>query len=126
MFRRVALNSKQLCRSLTKPAQQNRRLLSSTTGGKPGRFIGGAVSTSIQDKLAATPKSAATVSNLHTFHTPDERAPTDKLGVADVKQPPFQKLLAANRGEIATRILRAGSELGIATAGIYSHEGRYS
>ena len=37
--------------------------------------------------------------------------------------PPFKKLLAANRGEIATRIMRASTELGIASAGIYSHEG---
>ena len=37
---------------------------------------------------------------------------------------PFTKVLAANRGEIATRIMRASAELGIATAGIYSHEGR--
>ncbi len=38
--------------------------------------------------------------------------------------PPFKKLLAANRGEIATRIMRASSELGIDSAGIYSHEGK--
>ena len=43
--------------------------------------------------------------------------------VAIVKQAPFRKLLAANRGEIATRIMRASSELGIASAGIYSYEG---
>jgi hypothetical protein len=36
---------------------------------------------------------------------------------------PFQKLMAANRGEIATRINRAASELGISTVGIYSLEG---
>lgn len=36
---------------------------------------------------------------------------------------PFAKLLAANRGEISTRITRAAAELGIRTAGIYSHEG---
>ena len=36
---------------------------------------------------------------------------------------PFGKLMAANRGEIATRILRAGTELGCLTVGIYSHEG---
>ena len=41
--------------------------------------------------------------------------PTDK--------PPFKKILAANRGEIATRINRAGAELGAITAGIYSYEG---
>ena len=36
---------------------------------------------------------------------------------------PFKKLLAANRGEIATRISRGAAELGISTVGIYSHEG---
>jgi pyruvate carboxylase len=38
-------------------------------------------------------------------------------------KPPFKKILAANRGEIATRINRAGAELGAITAGIYSYEG---
>jgi hypothetical protein len=38
--------------------------------------------------------------------------------------PPFKKILAANRGEIATRINRAAAELGILTAGIYSFEGK--
>ena len=36
---------------------------------------------------------------------------------------PFTKLMAANRGEIATRIMRAGTELGCNTVGIYSNEG---
>ncbi len=40
-----------------------------------------------------------------------------------VEQPPFKKLLAANRGEIATRINRGAAELGVQTVGIYSHEG---
>src|SRR5512142_1816081 len=38
----------------------------------------------------------------------------------------IQKLLAANRGEIAIRIFRAATELGIRTVAIYSHEDRYS
>ena len=41
----------------------------------------------------------------------------------NVKEQPFAKLMAANRGEIATRINRGASELGIATVGIYSVEG---
>ena len=41
-----------------------------------------------------------------------------------VEQPPFRKLMAANRGEIATRISRGAAELGIQTVGIYSHEGK--
>jgi hypothetical protein len=40
-----------------------------------------------------------------------------------VSAAPFKKLMAANRGEIATRISRGASELGIPTVGIYSHEG---
>lgn len=59
---------------------------------------------------------------MYTFNVPDEKLPTQN--VVPVAGAPFQKLLAANRGEIATRIYRAGSELGIQTAGIYSHEGK--
>ena len=43
----------------------------------------------------------------------------------DASKPPFTKIMAANRGEIATRIMRAGSELGCKTVGIFSHEDRY-
>lgn len=38
----------------------------------------------------------------------------------------FKKLLVANRGEIAIRILRAASELNLKTIAIYTHEDRYS
>lgn len=41
-----------------------------------------------------------------------------------VAERPFNKILAANRGEIATRIHRASAELGVQTAGIYSYEGK--
>ena len=37
---------------------------------------------------------------------------------------PFQKVMAANRGEIAVRIMRAATELGCRTVGIYSAEDR--
>ncbi|MGA1193261.1 MAG: pyruvate carboxylase [Kiritimatiellia bacterium] len=39
---------------------------------------------------------------------------------------PIKKLLVANRSEIAIRILRSASELGIRTVAIYSHEDRYA
>ena len=45
-----------------------------------------------------------------------------KKSVNNVEQP-FKKLMTANRGEIAIRISRAASELGISTVGIYSLEG---
>jgi pyruvate carboxylase len=40
------------------------------------------------------------------------------------KTKPFQKLLAANRSEIAIRIFRAANELGLRTVAIYSQEDR--
>eukprot|EP01041_Mallomonas_annulata_P011375 gene11375-23811_t len=43
----------------------------------------------------------------------------------DAKKPPFTKIMAVNRGEIATRILSAGNKLGCLTVGIFSHEDRY-
>jgi pyruvate carboxylase len=41
-------------------------------------------------------------------------------------QPPFQKLLVANRSEIAIRVFRSAHELGIRTVAIYSHEDRFA
>ena len=38
----------------------------------------------------------------------------------------INKILVANRGEIAIRILRASSELGIRTISVYTHEDRFS
>ena len=39
---------------------------------------------------------------------------------------PFRRLLIANRGEIAIRVMRAATELGIATVAVYSQEDRFS
>ncbi|MDP7037129.1 MAG: biotin carboxylase N-terminal domain-containing protein, partial [Candidatus Marinimicrobia bacterium] len=39
---------------------------------------------------------------------------------------PFTKLFVANRSEIAIRICRAATELGIKTVAIYSHEDRFA
>ncbi len=39
---------------------------------------------------------------------------------------PFRKILVANRGEIAIRVLRAASELKLRTVAIYTYEDRYS
>jgi len=40
--------------------------------------------------------------------------------------PPFKKIMAANRAEIAVRIMRAATELNSATVAIYGHEDRFS
>ncbi|HYD85298.1 MAG TPA: biotin carboxylase N-terminal domain-containing protein, partial [Opitutus sp.] len=39
---------------------------------------------------------------------------------------PVKKLMAANRSEIAVRIFRAGTELGLRTVAIFAHEDRLS
>jgi pyruvate carboxylase len=39
---------------------------------------------------------------------------------------PIKKLLVANRSEIATRVFRTASEVGIRTVAIYSHEDRFA
>lgn len=39
---------------------------------------------------------------------------------------PFKSLMAANRGEIAVRIMRAGNELGLRTVGVFSKEDRFT
>ena len=38
----------------------------------------------------------------------------------------FRKILVANRGEIAIRVMRAAAELGIRTVSIFTHEDRFS
>ena len=38
----------------------------------------------------------------------------------------FNKIMVANRGEIAIRVLRAASELKISTVAVYTYEDRYS
>src|SRR6202165_1914672 len=47
----------------------------------------------------------------------------------DITQPavrPIKKLLVANRSEIAIRVFRTASELGIRTVALFSHEDRFA
>ncbi len=46
--------------------------------------------------------------------------------IMEIQHKRYQKILVANRGEIAIRILRAASELELRTVAIYTYEDRYS
>eukprot|EP00980_Cylindrotheca_fusiformis_P024451 scaffold11926_cov126-Cylindrotheca_fusiformis.AAC.4 len=59
-----------------------------------------------------------------SFSTAGTQNPSMSSG--NVSAAPFKKLMAGNRGEIATRICRGAAELGIQTVGIYSYEDRFT
>jgi len=75
---------------------------------------------------AGSTSSIHTLRNVSAFHLQrlqqqqqQQQQQQRRLSSTAIKAP-FKKLMAANRGEIATRIMRAGSELGILTVGIFS------
>jgi Biotin carboxylase, N-terminal domain len=89
---------------------------------RQGLFLQNAARRLVSPRWTAGTISSSRPLFFHTsFHTPDELQHPDSPTWLDGA--PFGRLLAANRGEIATRINRAASELGISTAGIYSYEG---
>ena len=49
-----------------------------------------------------------------------------KTPASSIELKSFRKLMAANRSEIAVRIFRAGTELGLRTVAVFAHEDRFS
>ncbi|KAJ1459420.1 hypothetical protein M885DRAFT_511373 [Pelagophyceae sp. CCMP2097] len=49
-----------------------------------------------------------------------------ELLACEPTKPPFRKVMAANRAEIAVRIMRAATEMNMASVGIYAYEDRFS
>jgi pyruvate carboxylase len=70
--------------------------------------------------MPARKKSAAVIST----PTPAPAATPDHGGSAPGKRV-FRKLMAANRSEIAVRIFRAGTELGLRTVAVFAQEDRF-
>lgn len=54
----------------------------------------------------------------------DEPEDNSSSGAFDEDKPPFKTIMAANRGEIAVRIMRAATEMNMGTVAIYCHEDR--
>ena len=52
--------------------------------------------------------------------------PVELSGSLVIVMKTIKKLLVANRSEIAIRVFRSATELGIRTVAIYSHEDRYA
>jgi len=84
--------------------------------------------------LAAVPLRQRIISSLSQVHS-SVAASTDPCTDCDVNDllesprrspTPFKRIMAANRAEIAVRIMRAATELNLPTVAIYGYEDRYS
>ena len=104
-------------RAATRAPRQRGRLVRSAVSRQAGAST--VLAESFANHLAGPAAATGSVASFHSSASALQSA----VG-PDVAKPPFKKLMAANRGEIATRIVRAASELGIQTAGIYAHEGK--
>src|SRR5829696_7248666 len=75
-----------------------------------------------------TPTAARNRMSRRTCISASPQTTTRKVGPEfhDILKFPVKKLLALNRSEIAIRIMRAATELGLRTVAIYSKEDRLS
>jgi len=110
--------------TLRRRLQQQRSVIKRTNIGG-GRA---AVSTIANNSSWIHERSLGNDADAHFFRLPTTAARVFSSAAEEYhpEPRPFKKLMAANRGEIATRILRAGTELGCSTVGIYSHEDRFT
>jgi len=63
---------------------------------------------------------------LNVLQDPPTSTSSDSNLADDNDKPPFKKIMAANRAEIAVRIMRAATEMNMGTVAIYCKEDRYS
>ena len=83
------------------------------------------------DAFTQTTNGRSLTSSNTLLHATVEKDATTKKNVetssaADSKKPFFSNIMAANRAEIAVRIMRAATEMNAGTVGIYVNEDRYS
>src|SRR5579863_9326742 len=83
----------------------------------------------MRSALISLPSSTGSSINLrHTMNLSKARLPAPSAPVDSIQLPPPapKKLLVANRSEIAIRVFRAATELGLRTVAIYAQEDRLS
>lgn len=80
-------------------------------------FTSASASTSL-NVIQETPASSSSSSEISIDHS--------VAGVRKNQKTPFQQIMAANRAEIAVRIMRAATEMNMGTVAIYCKEDRFS
>src|SRR5207253_10347436 len=83
------------------------------------------------EKLPARGSPDVTCKTTRVPHNTARPAPAHRDGPAPHlgalrNLPPMRKLLVANRSEIAIRVFRAATELGLGTVAVYTYEDRFS
>lgn len=112
MFRNIARQAAR--RQVLRTAARPRNSLSKSTT----RVLASTVLTWVSSTTTTTVEQRRDIYNVGSNNSSMNVSPS-----VSVAKAPFQKLLAANRGEIATRISRGAAELGVQSVAIYSHEG---
>jgi len=105
----AALSQQQLFRLCRRPPSSQRPSLRARRPAAAGRAV--AVAAAAAAASSAVPAPAPVLNDKGIAVSPDELTP-------------FKKLMSANRGEIAVRTFRAGTELGLTTTAIYSRADR--
>jgi hypothetical protein len=82
-----------------------------------------ASSTSSSRRFIATSPVSTSASTSNQTSSSATSSPTSKF---QCDLPPFNNILAANRAEIAVRIMRAATELNVGTTAIYVDEDKFS
>ena len=103
-------------------ARHQKYLLGAPSTNAPSRVD---VSLYTEPPLPARPAVAAALARRNSRALLATDA-TQTAGDGSKFEMPFKSVLAANRGEIAVRIMRAGNELGLRTVGIFSKEDRFT
>jgi len=81
---------------------------------------------SVDAFTAPSSRVASTTSTTLLHATIEKEATAAAPASEDDEKPFFKNIMAANRAEIAVRIMRAATEMNAGTVGIYVHEDRYS